>query len=70
MRGNGRFLDSVLESEVAVNNATAAPDPYTECNVILLPFLVFAVIIFMILFVMCKYKICGKQETEEEETKK
>ena len=63
--------DFIIDSEMA-NNSTIA-DPYIECNVILLPFLVFFCICLMIIYVMCKYKICAKDKndlSEKEETQK
>ena len=59
--------DVIIDSEMA-NNATIA-DPYIECNVILLPFLVFFSICLMIIYVMCKYKICGKNKNDLSEMK-
>ena len=51
------------------SNATTA-DPFTECNVILLPFLVFFCICLMIIYVMCKYKICAKDAKDMSEKEK
>ena len=50
----------------AVNNGTVTSDPFSECNVILFPLVTFLLICFMILFVLCRYKICGKVEEKEE----
>ena len=54
------------DSPGAVNNGTVV-DPFTECNVILLPFVIFILICSMILFVLCRYKICGKEDKEPED---
>ena len=61
----------ILDNEMT-NNATTV-EPFAECNVILLPFLVFFCICLMIIYVMCKYKICAKDKndlSEKEETQK
>ena len=58
-RNNVRRLDSVIGDSGAVNNGTLTSDPLSESNVILF-------ICSMILFVLCRYKICGKVEQKEE----
>ena len=66
-RSNDRRLDSVIEDSGAVNNGTTVTsDPFSECNVILFPLVIFLLICSMILFVLCRYKICGKVEEKEE----
>ena len=65
-RNNVRRLDSVIGDSGAVNNRTLTSDPFSECNVILFPLVTFLFICSMILFVLCRYKICGKVEQKEE----
>lgn len=57
----------MIGDSAAVNNGTVSPDPFSECNVILFPLVTFLFICCMILFVLCRYKICGKEEKEETE---
>ena len=52
-------LDTVIEDNDTVSDAI---DPYAECNVILLPFIIFFLICAIILYVLCKYKLCNKNE--------
>ena len=53
-----------------IANTTAmnetARDVWTECNVILLPFLVFSFFCLIILYVLCKYKLCSSTNTEKQ----
>ena len=66
-RSNDRRLDSVIGDSGGVNNGTVVTsDPFSECNVILFPLVIFLLICSMILFVLCRYKICGKVEEKEE----
>ena len=66
-RSNDRRLDSVIGDSGSVNNGTTVTsDPFSECNVILFPLVIFLLICSMILFVLCRYKICGKVEEKEE----
>ena len=72
-----RSLESVIPAteivaEEVIDNSThkneTAKDVWTECNVILLPFLIFLFFCMIIFYVLCRYKICNSEmETEEGE---
>ena len=61
--------ESVIPVIDDIANTTAmnetARDVWTECNVILLPFLVFSFFCLIILYVLCKYKLCSKANTDK-----
>ena len=42
-------------------------DPWSECNVILLPLLIFLMICTIILFAGCKYKLCKKPDLKNDD---
>ena len=64
--------DTVILEDAA--NITAgrnetAGDVWTECNVILLPFLVFSFFCLIIFYVLCKYRLCNDHIDKQDRLK-
>ena len=63
-------VDVIIDENdnVTARNETSR-DVWTECNVILLPFLVFSFFCLIIFYVLCKYRLCGASQDNKEGVK-
>ena len=63
-------VDVIIDENdnVTARNETSR-DVWTECNVILLPFLVFSFFCLIIFYVLCKYRLCGASQANKEVVK-
>ncbi|XP_023341726.1 uncharacterized protein LOC111711573 [Eurytemora carolleeae] len=61
------LIESSMAENLSVQNETAemAPD-WKDCNIILIPLLTFLLLCCIIIYVLCRYRICGTEEKENE----
>ena len=53
--------------QLAAQNQTGL-EVWAECNVILLPLAFFFLLCLIVIYVLCKYKICGSEPVEKAKT--